>query len=222
MKRNIKNVVAIIIVLVAGFLMSAYVPKAQAEQRAKTVLSIQVQETFVDFEAEKENKLLQEIQEYEERRQKEEVEKILKLREEEKEEQKRIMEEMAKAKEQMEKDINLIAEVMYAEEEEYVNKPNSERIFKLAGSVIIHRTNCHFEGATTIEETIYAKGQYASRTKNLIGKQEIPDKVYEWARDLVENGPIGPENLLYQGDKKCGGEVYEQIGNQYFCLGKIK
>ncbi len=120
-----------------------------------------------------------------------------------------------------EEDIEFLAQTMFAEEEEFLsmleqNPKIVERVFKLAGSVVIHRADNNYRGATTIQEVVFSKGQYANRTLEKVTEgQEIPDIVYEWAEELLENGAIGPNNLIYQSETLQGNR-YEVIGNQYF------
>ena len=101
-----------------------------------------------------------------------------------------------------EEDIEFLAQTMFAEEEEFLsmleqNPKIVERVFKLAGSVVIHRADNNYRGATTIQEVVFSKGQYANRTLEKVTEgQEIPDIVYEWAEELLENGAIGPNNLI--------------------------
>ena len=39
-----------------------------------------------------------------------------------------------------------------------------------------------------------------------------------WAEDLLRDGPIGPENLVFQSQFEQGDQVYWTYGNQIFCL----
>lgn len=124
-------------------------------------------------------------------------------------------------------DIELLAQLMYAEEGIYLQKykdniEKAEMIHKLAGSVVIHRKENKYMGAETIEDVIYTKGQYHEQTiKRVTDGQEVPDIIYEWAEDLIKNGAIGPDNLIYQSEFKQG-TVYKHIGNQYFGTEEIK
>ena len=117
-------------------------------------------------------------------------------------------------------DVQLLAEVMYAEAEEYINLPESEaeEVFKLVGSVVINRKNDnnYYKDVNTISEVIYQKGQYATRTKKRIGKQEIPSTVYVWAEEILEQGAIGPANMFYEDNIEHGDYIYKQIGKLYF------
>ena len=132
-----------------------------------------------------------------------------------------IKDKKEKYMEYTEEDIEFLAQTMFAEEEEFLsmleqNPKIVERVFKLAGSVVIHRADNNYRGATTIQEVVFSKGQYANRTLEKVTEgQEIPDIVYEWAEELLENGAIGPNNLIYQSETLQGNR-YEVIGNQYF------
>ena len=120
-------------------------------------------------------------------------------------------------------DVELLAQIIYAEEGVFLWKYNSnpamaERVFKLAGSVIINRARSHYMGASTIHDVLYSKGQYDSRTKAKVeAGQEIPEIVYVWSQQLLSGGTIGPSNLVFQSESPQG-VFYEQIGNQYFGL----
>ena len=116
-------------------------------------------------------------------------------------------------------DLELLARLMYAEEGVLLQRLpewQAQAAHKLCGSVVLHRLNCNFGGATTIEEVIYAPGQYSSA--NVLFQKEVPDIVYQWAEELLMYGPIGPENLVYQSQSQQGSDTYKQIYNQYFCL----
>lgn len=117
-------------------------------------------------------------------------------------------------------DVQLLAEVMYAEAEEYINLPESEaeEVFKLVGSVVVNRKNDnnYYKNVNTISEVIYQKGQYAKRTKEKIGKQNIPSTVYVWAEEILEQGTIGPVNMFYEDNMEHGDYTYKQIGKLYF------
>ena len=114
-------------------------------------------------------------------------------------------------------DVELLANIMYLEEGIYADREQGEYVHKLAGSVVLHRVNCPTEFGNTIEEVLYEPGQYASRTKNLIGQVEIPEKVYTWAEDILRDGPIGPETMYFQAQFKQGKGTFYHYGNQYFC-----
>ena len=115
-------------------------------------------------------------------------------------------------------DVDLLARLMYAEEGVLLQRQSiedAELAHKLCGSVILHRTEMGYLGANSIEETIYAKGQYADTTLQKLTTQEAPEIVKQWAEELLTDGPIGPENMIYQSEF-AQGKVYTQIDNQYF------
>lgn len=117
-------------------------------------------------------------------------------------------------------DVELLARLMYAEEGIFIYRlPENEAKYvnQLAGSVVLHRKNMNYRGAETIEEVIYDKGQYACVENGSI-YQEVPDIVYKWAEELLKEGPLGPENMIYQAEFEQGSEVFDHIGNQYFCM----
>lgn len=112
----------------------------------------------------------------------------------------------------------LLASLMYHEEGVLLSKidyQDAKRAHLLAGSVVLHRTNMNFMGAKTIEDTIFAKGQYTHTLPKLANP--VPEEVLEWAGELLENGPIGPKDLIYQAQFIQGDGIYEKIDNQYFC-----
>lgn len=117
----------------------------------------------------------------------------------------------------------LLAQMMFAEEgvffSWYANDPDTiERAHKLAGSVILHRLNTHFSGAQTLADVLYAPGQYDYRTIQRVEEgRTLPAQVYVWADELLTLGALGPDTLVFQAEFPQGSEVYDHIGNQYFC-----
>lgn len=121
-----------------------------------------------------------------------------------------------------EEDVEFLAQTMYAEEGKFfaIYKDNLElveKVHKLAGSVVIHRADNEYRDATTIQQVVFTKGQYAEQTQERVREgQEMPDIVYVWAEELLRDGPIGPNNLIYQSESQQGDQYGEPIGNQYF------
>ena len=112
----------------------------------------------------------------------------------------------------------LLASLMYHEEGVLLSRidyEDAKRAHLLAGSVVLHRTNMNFMGAETIEDTIFAPGQYIHTLPKLANP--VPEEVLEWAGELLENGPIGPKDLIYQAQFIQGDGIYAHIDNQYFC-----
>lgn len=122
-----------------------------------------------------------------------------------------------------EEDVELLARLMYAEEGVLLQRQSmedAELAHKLCGSVILHRTEMGYLGADSIEETIYAEGQYADTTLQKLATQEAPEIVKRWAEELLNDGPIGPKNMIFQSEFEQG-QIYMMIDNQYFgCIDK--
>lgn len=120
-----------------------------------------------------------------------------------------------------EQDLEELVQCMFAEEGTFFrqwdeNPELVEYVHKLAGSVVLHRLENNHRGCETIHEVIFCKGQYALQTQERVTNgQDVPDIVYIWAEELLTEGPLGPNNLIYQSEFKQG-DVYEIIGNQYF------
>lgn len=118
----------------------------------------------------------------------------------------------------LESDVMLLAQIMHLEEgitRMYVSYEEAKMAHLLCGSVIIHRKNMNYMGAQTIRDVIFEPGQYASIGK--LYQEEIPEETIQWARELIENGPIGPEDMIYQSQVEQGAGTYAHIYNQYFC-----
>lgn len=82
--------------------------------------------------------------------------------------------------------------------------------------VPINRTKSGKWGGTTLDDVIYAKGQYAISTKNRIGKTDTPEWVYELARELLTYGSNVPEYVVYQSMQPKLGTVWKIIDGEYF------
>lgn len=116
-----------------------------------------------------------------------------------------------------ESEVILLAKLMHAEEgvlRQKLSPKEAKKAHMLCGSVVLHRKNMHYMGANTIADVIYTPGQYGS-IKNL--EQEVPEETIEWARELLQNGPLGPEDMIFQAEFPQGEDIFEYIGNQYFC-----
>ena len=119
-----------------------------------------------------------------------------------------------------EDDLRIVAGVMYAEEDVLFTKLEKEdatRAALLCGSVVINRVKRNYRGATSFEDVVFDASQYDTRTIQKVKEDEIPQQYLDWARDLLENGTFGPENLIYQAEF-LQGEKYDVIYNQYFGL----
>ena len=118
-----------------------------------------------------------------------------------------------------EEDIDLLARLMYAEVGVFLKTMNEEdamEAFLLTGSVVLNRWKNPYFGWDDLEAVIYADGQYQCVRNGSINNNP-PEEVYEWAEELLQSGPIGPDNMIFQSTLKQGTSTYKKIGNTYFC-----
>ena len=116
-------------------------------------------------------------------------------------------------------DIDLLARLMYAEVGVFLqtmNEEDAKEAFMLTGSVVLNRWNNPNLGWDDLEAVIYAEGQYQCVSNGSINNTP-PEEVYEWAEELLQSGPIGPENMIFQSQFIQGTSIYKKIGNTYFC-----
>ena len=105
------------------------------------------------------------------------------------------------------------------------NGSNSVKCRLLTGSVVINRENSSKWKGNTVYEVVMAKEgkywQYASSTRNRFQTIKASDTTKAIAKYLLIYGPICPENVVYQGQRKNGSGVYDYCdtpdGKEYFC-----
>lgn len=122
-------------------------------------------------------------------------------------------------------DVQMLGDLMYAEITLYdkmgisFNDETDEdvkKVYMLTGSALLHRLESRLWGET-MWECITAPGQYFHTTQEAIGNIDTPDEVYEWAEELLQNGPDGPEGLIYASCFEQGEDIYWKIdGKVYF------
>ena len=116
-----------------------------------------------------------------------------------------------------EADTKMLADVMWLENGHTgKTKDENRECLILTGSVVLNRMKSGEWGGTTIKEVIYAKGQYASHTKNNIGKTDTPDWVYELAEDMLNYGTNVPDYVIYQSMQAGLGTHWKKIDGEYF------
>lgn len=85
------------------------------------------------------------------------------------------------------------------------------------GSVVLNRLHSSwFPKQNTIKEVATAKGQYACMWDGNAYKTPTETNK-EVALELLNNGSVLPENVVFQAQFKQGNGVYCQIGKTYFC-----
>ncbi len=96
------------------------------------------------------------------------------------------------------------------------------------GSVVLNRLANGYWG-DTLREVLEAPGQYGlfcktgvcfpERAYTDVEKHAV-DRAYEIAEQVLTDGSVLPENVIWQAEFKQGDGVYAQIGNTYFCYSK--
>lgn len=110
-------------------------------------------------------------------------------------------------------DLELLAHLIYSE----VGDDGEEAMY-YAGSVVLNRIRNH-EYPDDLYSVIYQKGQYEVTWNGGLYKEEPSDIAYEVAADLLEDGSILPEGVVYQAEFEQGSDTFKIIGNTYFCYG---
>lgn len=111
-----------------------------------------------------------------------------------------------------EEDIDLLAHLLYAEAG---SSWIADETLYYVGSVVLNRVNSKYF-PDTLYDVIYQKGQYACTWDGNIEKDPTP-RCYEIAEDLLKNGSVLPENVVYQASFKQGSGVYSYQDTLYFC-----
>lgn len=115
-----------------------------------------------------------------------------------------------------EDDVEILAGVMYGE-----NWISGRYEMMLTGSVVLNRV-LDDRFPNNIHDVVYqidgGYEQYAPRTKRLIGSDEVPEICYDLAKILLENGPICPNDVIYQAHFNQG-EVFWEYKGEEFCYG---
>ena len=108
-------------------------------------------------------------------------------------------------------DLELLAHLIYSE----VGDEGEEAMY-YAGSVVLNRIR-NGEYPNDLYSVIYQKGQYEVTWNGGLYKEEPSDIAYEVAADLLEEGSILPEGVIFQAEFEQGSDTFKIIGNTYFC-----
>jgi len=109
-------------------------------------------------------------------------------------------------------DYYLLAHIINAEAgSSYV----SEQCAYGVGSVVLNRVKDK-RFPNTVKEVLYQPGQYYNGWKGNITK-EPNERSWRIASDLINNGPIFPENVVWQANFTQGRGVYLYTDTMYFC-----
>lgn len=111
-------------------------------------------------------------------------------------------------------ELMLLASLIYAE----AGGVKDDKCLYYVGSVVLNRVKDE-DYPDTIEGVIFQTEpciQYGCARKGYITK-EPDERCIEIAEELLVNGSVLPENVVYQSERKQGSGVYEQIENVVFC-----
>jgi len=111
-----------------------------------------------------------------------------------------------------EEDIELLAHLIFAEAgSDWIE----DETLYYVGSVVLNRVNSDLF-PDTIYEVIYQRGQYACTWDGNINKTPT-ERCYVIAEDLLRNGSVLPEEVVFQAEFTQGSGVYAYQDNLYFC-----
>jgi len=119
---------------------------------------------------------------------------------------------------QKQKDIDLLARVINAE---MGCSWFSDDLLKYTGSVVLNRIKDN-NFPNSLYDVIYAKGQYKCTWDGNIEK-EPAERHYKIAKELIENGSVLPDSVVYQAEFPQGSGIYYQYYDEildttiYFC-----
>lgn len=113
-----------------------------------------------------------------------------------------------------EADTKMLGDVMWLENGHTgLNDDDNKQCLILTGAVVLNRVRSGEWGGRTVEKVIYAKGQYASHTRNNIGKTDTPQWVYDLAEEILTYGTNVPEYVVFQSMQPKLGKVWKVIEN---------
>lgn len=120
--------------------------------------------------------------------------------------------EKGETKLQYEKDLYLLSHLINAEAG---SNWCSDDLMRYVGSVALNRVD-HTAFPNTLEEVIYQPGQYACTWDGNFYKEPV-ERAWIIAKELLDNGSVLPENVVFQSQFPQGSGVYIQEQNTYLC-----
>jgi hypothetical protein len=118
-----------------------------------------------------------------------------------------------KAKTVVEDELYMLSHLIYAEAG---SVKCSDKTRYYVGSVVLNRVKSNLFKENTIKDVIFADGQYSCTWLGTY-YNEPTTRCVEIAKDLLENGSVLPENVVFQATFEQGDGIYEYIDNTYFC-----
>lgn len=114
-------------------------------------------------------------------------------------------------------DVQMLADVMWLENG-HTGKTEAENreCLILTAAVVLNRAKNGEWGGNTIKEVIFAKGQYAKKTRDGIGNTDTPEWVVELAEQILTYGTNVPDYVVFQSQNKHLGTRWKEIRGEYF------
>lgn len=91
----------------------------------------------------------------------------------------------------------------------------SDGLIYYVGSVVLNRVASEYF-PDTIEGVVFQDGQYACTWDGNYDR-EPSERCYRIAEDLLLNGSLLPEDVVFQAEFEQGSGVYAKVENMYFC-----
>ena len=99
-----------------------------------------------------------------------------------------------------------------------VSDEEATRAAYMTASCIVNRAKMNYMSNGNTIESQLVRSQYESKDKiKAVKEEDVPEFFYQIAEDVMKNGPVVSERLIFQSEKKQGIEV-DYIGNQHFGL----
>ena len=123
-------------------------------------------------------------------------------------------------------DLELLARLINGEavSEGILSETETNKSQCYTGAVVLNRLKSQHNGAETLEEVIFDEGQYACVTDQNWDKP-VTERAYQNAKLLLSGAPYWeiygfeklPDNVIYQAEFEQGSDVFDTVGNTYFC-----
>ena len=115
------------------------------------------------------------------------------------------------------KDVNTLADIMNLENGSTgKNEDENRQVLICTGAVVLNRVKSGEWGGHTINDVLWAKGQYASSTKNRVGKVDTPQYIKDIALELLVFGHNIPPYVIFQSMQPRLGTQWKVIAGEYF------
>ena len=116
-----------------------------------------------------------------------------------------------------EEDVKIVGDVGWLENGHTGKTEDENRQCIIATmAVFAHRMKDGGWGGHTAKGVLTSRGQYASSTKENVGKTDTPDWVYKLAAEVLMYGTNVPDYVVYQSQQSSLGTHWKIIAGDYF------